>query len=75
MEPAEQYSLTHAKTALEDADWTSGDRRIEGVIVVAGPGVKPLEEPRLLADMAPTILAALQAPASIERTGRVPHEM
>jgi hypothetical protein len=36
LEPAEQYSLTHAKTALEDADWISGDHRIEGVIVAAG---------------------------------------
>ena len=40
MEPAEQYSLTHAKTALEDADWISGDHRLEGVIVAAGPNVK-----------------------------------
>ena len=36
MEPAEQYSLTHAKTALEDADCISGDHRIEGVIVAPG---------------------------------------
>jgi len=24
MEPAEGYSLTHAKSAIEDADWVSG---------------------------------------------------
>jgi hypothetical protein len=29
----------------------------------------------MLIDMAPTILAALQAPASIEHTGRVLHEV
>jgi hypothetical protein len=75
MEPAEQYSLTHAKSALEDADWISGDHRIEGVIVAAGPNVKPFEEPPMLVDMAPTILAALDAPASIEHTGRVLHEV
>ena len=71
MEPAEQYSLTHAKSALEDADWISGDHRLEGVIVAAGPNVKPFEQPPMLVDMAPTILAALDAPASIEHTGRV----
>ncbi len=75
MEPAEQYSLTHAKTALEDADWISGDHRMEGVIVAAGPAVKPFEQQPLLVDMAPTILAALGAPASIEHTGRVLHEV
>ena len=75
MEPAEQYSLTHAKSALEDADWISGDHRIEGVIVAAGPNVRPFEQPPLLVDMAPTILAALDAPASIEHTGRVLHEV
>jgi predicted AlkP superfamily phosphohydrolase/phosphomutase len=75
MEPAELYSLTHAKSALEDADWISGDHRIEGVIVAAGPNVKPFEQPPMLVDMAPTILAALDAPASIEHTGRVLHEV
>jgi hypothetical protein len=75
LEPAEQYSLTHAKTALEDADWISGDHRIEGVIVAAGPGVTAFEQPPLLIDLAPTILAALGAPASIEHTGRVLHEV
>jgi predicted AlkP superfamily phosphohydrolase/phosphomutase len=75
MEPAEGYSLTHAKSALEDADWISGDHRPEGVIVAAGPNVKPFEQPPLLIDLAPTILAALGAPASIEHTGRVLHEV
>jgi predicted AlkP superfamily phosphohydrolase/phosphomutase len=75
MEPAEGYSLTHAKSAIEDADWVSGDHRPEGVIVAAGPGVKAFEQPPLLIDMAPTILAALGAPASIEHTGRVLHEV
>jgi predicted AlkP superfamily phosphohydrolase/phosphomutase len=75
MEPEVGYSLTHAKTALEDADWISGDHRIEGVIVAAGPDVKPFEQPPLLIDMAPTILAGLGAPATIEHTGRVLHEV
>ncbi len=75
MEPAEQYSLTHAKSAIEDADWISGDHRIDGVIVAAGPSVKPFTSQPLLVDLAPTILAALDAPASIEHTGRVLHEV
>ena len=75
MEPAEQYSLTHAKTAVEKADWLAGDHRLDGVIVAAGPGVVPFSEPPLLVDMAPTILAALDAPASIEHTGRVLQEV
>jgi predicted AlkP superfamily phosphohydrolase/phosphomutase len=62
MEPEVGYSLTHAKTALEDADWISGDHRPEGVIVAAGPNVSAFEQPPMLIDMAPTILAALHAP-------------
>ncbi len=75
MEPAEGYSLTHARSAIEDADWVSGDHRPEGVIVAVGADVKPFEQEPLLIDMAPTILAALDAPASIQHTGRVLHEV
>jgi hypothetical protein len=75
MEPAETYSLTHAKSALEDADCISGDHRPEGVIVAAGPSVRPFEQPLLLIDLAPTILAALGAPSQVEHTGRVLHEL
>ena len=75
MEPAEQYSLTHAKTAVEKADWLAGDHRMDGVIVAAGPNVSGFGEPPLLVDMAPTILAALDAPASVEHTGRVLSEV
>jgi hypothetical protein len=48
---------------------------LDGVIVAAGPSVSPFEQQPLLVDMAPTILAALEAPASIEHTGRVLHEV
>jgi predicted AlkP superfamily phosphohydrolase/phosphomutase len=75
MEPAEGYSLTHARSAIEDADWVSGDHRIEGVIVSAGPGVRPFEQPPLLIDLAPTILAALRAPSAISTSGRILHEV
>jgi predicted AlkP superfamily phosphohydrolase/phosphomutase len=71
MEPAEGYSLTHAKSAIEDADWVSGDHRMDGVIVAAGPHVTPFATTPLLIDMAPTILAALDAPAGIKHTGSV----
>jgi predicted AlkP superfamily phosphohydrolase/phosphomutase len=75
MEPAEGYSLTHAKSAIEDADWVSGDHRPEGVIVAVGPNVRPFEREPLLIDMAPTILAALGAPGSVRHTGRVLEEI
>ena len=73
-EPAPLYSLTHAKTALEDADWVSGDHRIEGVIVAAGPKVTAdafEQQPAQLIDLAPTILAAVDAPATVQHTGKV----
>jgi predicted AlkP superfamily phosphohydrolase/phosphomutase len=75
MEPAEGYSLTHAKSAIEDADWVSGDHRIEGVIVAAGPLVTPFQTMPRLIDLAPTLLAALQAPAAGKHTGRILHEI
>ena len=75
MVPAPGYSLTHAKSALEDADWVSGDHRIEGTIVAVGPNVQPFAAPPLLIDMAPTILAALDAPAGAKHTGSVLHEI
>ena len=71
MEPTEGYSLTHAKSAIEDADWVSGDHRMDGVIVAAGPRVTPFTSTPNLIDMAPTILAALDAPAGIKHTGSV----
>jgi predicted AlkP superfamily phosphohydrolase/phosphomutase len=71
MEPNEGYSLTHAKSAIEDADWVSGDHRMDGVIVAAGPSVTPFTSTPYLIDMAPTMLAALDAPAGIKHTGSV----
>ena len=71
MEPNEGYSLTHAKSAIEDADWVSGDHRMDGVIVAAGPAVTPFTSTPYLIDMAPTLLAALDAPAGIKHTGSV----
>jgi predicted AlkP superfamily phosphohydrolase/phosphomutase len=73
LEPAPLYSLTHARTSIEDADWLSGDHRMDGVIAAAGPqvGAEALAEPALLVDMAPTILAALGVPASVKHDGQV----
>ena len=42
--------------------------------MAAGPSVRPFEQPLLLIDLAPTILAALGAPSQVEHTGRVLHE-
>ena len=73
LEPEHLYSLTHARTPIEDADWLSGDHRMEGVIAAAGPKVQSnaFSEPALLVDMAPTILAALGVPASVKHDGQV----
>jgi predicted AlkP superfamily phosphohydrolase/phosphomutase len=60
LEPAPLYSLTHARQAVEQADWLSGDHRPEGVYVAAGRGVEcgPGEEISL-ADFAGWIAGAL----------------
>src|SRR5919109_4007329 len=73
LEPAQGYSLTHARAMVEAADWLSGDHRMDGVIAAAGPRVREdaFDEPALLVDMAPTVLAALEVPASVNHDGRV----
>ena len=70
--PAPFYSLTHAKGAVEDADWLSGDHRLEGVVVAAGPEVRrgPIDETVRLIDLMPTALAALGVPSAAPRDGR-----
>ena len=75
--PAPLYSLTHAKGMVEDADWLSGDHRLEGVVIAIGPDVQPgpLEETAELVDLAPTALAALGVPSAIERDGKVLHSL
>ena len=71
--PAPLYSLTHAKGMVEDADWLSGDHRLEGMLVAVGPEVTPgpLKETAYLQDLGPTSLAALDVPSGIERDGKV----
>jgi predicted AlkP superfamily phosphohydrolase/phosphomutase len=71
--PAPLYSLTHAKGMVEEADWLSGDHRVEGVVVASGPEVTPgpLREEARLIDLAPTAMAALGVPSAVPRDGRV----
>jgi predicted AlkP superfamily phosphohydrolase/phosphomutase len=71
LEPAPLWSLTHAKKAVEPADWLSGDHRIEGVLAAAGPNVNraAFPESARLVDLAPTILATAGAPASVRHSG------
>jgi predicted AlkP superfamily phosphohydrolase/phosphomutase len=71
--PAPLYSLTHARGMVEEADWLSGDHRLEGVVVATGPGVTsgPLDRPAELIDLGPTAMAALGVTSSIPRDGRV----
>src|ERR671936_865099 len=54
MMPAEGYSLTHARSAIEDADWVSGDHRLEGTIVAAGPSARPIASRSPPLHMGPT---------------------
>jgi hypothetical protein len=53
----------------------SGDHRLDGTIVAVGPNVRPFGDTPFLVDLAPTLLAALETPASIKHTGRVLHEV
>jgi len=71
LEPAPLYSLTHARAAIEPADWLSGDHRIDGVLVAAGPNVDRGRFPEVarLVDLAPTILAAAGAPSPVRHAG------
>jgi predicted AlkP superfamily phosphohydrolase/phosphomutase len=71
--PAPFYSLTHAKGMVEEADWLSGDHRLEGVLVATGPEVTPgpLSQSAELIDLGPTALAALGVPSAISRDGKV----
>jgi predicted AlkP superfamily phosphohydrolase/phosphomutase len=73
LEPAPGYSLTHARAPVEDADWLSGDHRMDGVIAAAGPrvGADAFAEPASLIDVAPTVLASLGVPASVKHDGQV----
>jgi predicted AlkP superfamily phosphohydrolase/phosphomutase len=73
LEPSPHYSLSHARSHVEDADWLSGDHRMDGVIAAAGPRVRAdaFDEPAFLVDVAPTILAALGVPASVKHDGQV----
>jgi predicted AlkP superfamily phosphohydrolase/phosphomutase len=73
LEPAPGYSLSHARAYVEDADWLSGDHRMDGVIAAAGPRVRgdAFAEPAFLVDVAPTILAGLGVPASVKHDGQV----
>lgn len=73
LEPAPLYMLTHAKRVVEPADWSSGDHRIDGVLVAAGATVDRATFPDTarLVDLAPTILAAAAVPASGRHAGTV----
>jgi predicted AlkP superfamily phosphohydrolase/phosphomutase len=72
LQAASLFSLSHAKSVVEPADWLSGEHRLEGVLAAAGPAVDP---PAFggttfrLVDLAPTILAALGVPPSVRHSG------
>ena len=78
LEPAPLYSLTHARAAVEAADWLSGDHRIDGVLVAAGPFVRSgdaFPATARLVDLAPTILAAVGAPSPVRHAGHALSEV
>jgi predicted AlkP superfamily phosphohydrolase/phosphomutase len=73
LEPAPLYSLTHARKAVEPADWLSGDHRPEGVYVAAGPDVAAgAGEEISLADFAGWITSALGVEPEAEPQGEEP---
>jgi predicted AlkP superfamily phosphohydrolase/phosphomutase len=60
LEPAPLYSLSHARSMVEAADWLSGDHRPEGIYVMAGPGIEPGEGSEIsLGDFANQIMDAV----------------
>jgi predicted AlkP superfamily phosphohydrolase/phosphomutase len=71
LEAAPLYSLTHARSAVEPADWLSGDHRVDGVFAAAGPAVDRAAFPdaAALVDLAPTILAAVGVAPSVRHAG------
>ena len=73
LEAAPRYSLTHARSAVEPADWLSGDHRVDGVFAAAGPAVDRAAFPDVasLVDLAPTILAAVDVAPSVRHAGSV----
>ncbi|HMC36317.1 MAG TPA: alkaline phosphatase family protein [Actinomycetota bacterium] len=73
LEPSPLYSLTHAREMIEPAGWACGDHRPEGVLAAVGPHVDAARFPDTakLIDLAPTILAAVGAPASVRHSGAV----
>ena len=73
LEAAPLYSLTHARSAVEPADWLSGDHRVDGVFAAAGPSVDRAAFPTVasLVDLAPTILAAVEVAPSVRHAGSV----
>jgi len=75
LEPAEGYSLTHAQSAIEDADRVSGDHRPEGVIVAAGPKVTAFEQQPLLIDLGADHPGRARRAGLDPAPGRVLHEV
>jgi predicted AlkP superfamily phosphohydrolase/phosphomutase len=60
LEAAPLYSLTHARSLVEEADWLSGDHRPEGIYVAAGPSLADAWGPELsLGDFAGQIVEAV----------------
>jgi predicted AlkP superfamily phosphohydrolase/phosphomutase len=60
LEAAPLYSLSHARSMVEAADWLSGDHRPEGIYVMAGPGIEPGEGSEIsLGDFANQIMDAV----------------
>jgi predicted AlkP superfamily phosphohydrolase/phosphomutase len=72
LQPAPLFSLSHAKSVIDDADWLSGEHRIDGVVAAAGPGVDRgafASSSFQLVDLAPTLLAAVGVSSPVRHTG------
>jgi predicted AlkP superfamily phosphohydrolase/phosphomutase len=72
LQPAPLFSLSHARGVIDDADWLSGEHRIDGVLAAAGPYVDGAafgSSSFQLVDLAPTILGALGVSSPVRHTG------
>jgi predicted AlkP superfamily phosphohydrolase/phosphomutase len=72
LQPAPLFSLSHAKSVIDDADWLSGEHRIDGVLAAAGPRVDRGafgSSSFQLVDLAPTILGAVGVASPVRHSG------
>jgi predicted AlkP superfamily phosphohydrolase/phosphomutase len=69
------YRDLNPKRWIEHYDISGGTHRSTGVLIAAGPGIRPGRVAAKLVDMAPTMLACVDAPVPDDLDGRVVAEL